>query len=695
MKKFLSFLVTAVCALTLFSCTVNSASTDNTPDTSTNSGTSSSGTESGTNSGTESGTETGTESGAETGTNSGTDKESGKESPDTVLNPEPYQTRNENLDFIFDPDQLGQTDIYITRKEWNTLLVYYDISSSNEEYVHADFQFKKGDYTWKFTDIGLRVRGKTSRRRPQSGEGETAFTGYNNNYVQSHFKVDFEEWLKEDQGCKMAGCMKGMNLKHFKGDPTHAREVYGYNLFRQNGIWTSPRAAYTKLTIHIADSDGSTEDVYFGLYAMIEEINKQFLKARKSGKAEGDFLSDEGNLWKCTGGASFSNPPANYETFGVEEKRIENLYIENPDQPWKGEIRGNPVENTFTHDLKTNKKSFTEAKNQLDTFTEELSKLDSKDSASIKAWFNKKMDVDLFLRTYAINVILGMWDDYWISQNNFYFYFDTGSGSNAGTEGKAYFIPYDYDNILGCCYNFDAGKQNPLEWGPLYGNGRPLIQKMLAVPEFMELYKKYLLEYSDSDSLFDVTKSQERLNKWKNMVESSIYSSQIDWVSESYSEWGDYFADWGYNFTKYKLFNSDQNTNFFMVRQKTIEEACSSNPESNTSQEPDILPAYKDGDQYTFFFVPEDFGFNFDGSQTVCIRGSFNEWGKTELNWDAEKKYYTNTITIEEPGDYPYYKFWYDNGSPDGSWLGLNEYRRLLPDSYTQTTNTGDFRYPE
>ena len=101
MKKFLSFLVTAVCALTLFSCTVNSASTDNTPDTSTNSGTSSSGTESGTNSGTESGTETGTESGAETGTNSGTDKESGKESPDTVLNPEPYQTRNENLDFIF------------------------------------------------------------------------------------------------------------------------------------------------------------------------------------------------------------------------------------------------------------------------------------------------------------------------------------------------------------------------------------------------------------------------------------------------------------------------------------------------------------------------------------------------------------------------------------------------------------------
>ena len=59
MKKILSFLITAVCALTLFSCTVNSASTDNTPDTSTNSG-------------------------SESGTNSGTDKEGGKEYYDSL-----------------------------------------------------------------------------------------------------------------------------------------------------------------------------------------------------------------------------------------------------------------------------------------------------------------------------------------------------------------------------------------------------------------------------------------------------------------------------------------------------------------------------------------------------------------------------------------------------------------------------------
>ena len=42
-----------------------------------------------------------------------------------------------------------------------------------------------------------------------------------------------------------------------------------------------------------------------------------------------------------------------------------------------------------------------------------------------------KMDVNLFLKTY-VNVMVGMWDDYWNNSNNFYFYFDGA--------GKFYFI---------------------------------------------------------------------------------------------------------------------------------------------------------------------------------------------------------------------------------------------------------------
>lgn len=72
----------------------------------------------------------------------------------------------------------------IKRSEWNILLENFDKNPKNEDCIHADFEMKKGGNTWKINDIGMRLRGNTSRVRPQVGE----------NYYQAHFKLDFEEW---------------------------------------------------------------------------------------------------------------------------------------------------------------------------------------------------------------------------------------------------------------------------------------------------------------------------------------------------------------------------------------------------------------------------------------------------------------------------------------------------------------------
>ena len=62
------------------------------------------------------------------------------------------------------------------------------------------------------------------------------------------------------------------------------------------------------------------------------------------------------------------------------------------------------------------------------------------------------------LKTYAVNVMVGMWDDYWNNSNNFYFYFD-------GVK-KILFHSYDYDNTLGTSLLMtDSGIQNPLILG--------------------------------------------------------------------------------------------------------------------------------------------------------------------------------------------------------------------------------------
>lgn len=422
-------------------------------------------------------------------------------------NPE-YDSRTKALDVIFNPDELGKIILVFDRSEWNKHLDYCDLELHHEENVVAKgFYFAKDNKEWFFKDIGFRIRGNTSRIRPQDFIGK---------YVPAHFALDFEEWLtKEDDADKkekkLAGAAKGLILKRFKDDPTYSREIYGYNMFRQNGIWIAPRAAYTRLIIQIQEADGSYETINYGVYAMIEEVKKQFLKERTT--------PESGGL-------------------------------------------------------------FEEAKTQLIDFINELNALpnckdgnnDEADIATIKDFYTNKMDGDLFLKTYAVSVILGMWDDYWMNSNNFYFYFDES--------GKAYFIPFDYDNILGVNgLNTDIAKHSPIAWGNLDDGNRPLIQKILQVPEYMQAYKVYLDEFSNEESYFDDDKSIERIKKWQEMIKPYIYGRKLNYTFEQknkyfckvYKEIADFPADWGSPYKKYTLYTPGD-MNYFTVRQNTIKQ---------------------------------------------------------------------------------------------------------------------------
>ena len=480
------------------------------------------------------------------------------------MNPE-YDSRTKALDAIFNPDELGKIILVFDRSEWNKHLDYCDLDLHHEENVVAKgFYFAKDNKEWFFKDIGFRIRGNTSRIRPQDFIGK---------YVPAHFALDFEEWLtKEDDADKkekkLAGAAKGLILKRFKDDPTYSREIYGYNMFRQNGIWIAPRAAYTRLIIQIQEADGSYETINYGVYAMIEEVKKQFLKERTTPESGGNLTSNKGNLWKLSWPSDFKNIDAN--SIGEESsKKITDI---------NGNVTGIKVQ-SFPYDFKSGG-LFEEAKTQLIDFINELNALpnckdgnnDEADIATIKDFYTNKMDGDLFLKTYAVSVILGMWDDYWMNSNNFYFYFDES--------GKAYFIPFDYDNILGVNgLNTDIAKHSPIAWGNLDDGNRPLIQKILQVPEYMQAYKVYLDEFSNEESYFDDDKSIERIKKWQEMIKLYIYGRKLNYTFEQknkyfckvYKEIADFPADWGSPYKKYTLYTPGD-MNYFTVRQNTVKQ---------------------------------------------------------------------------------------------------------------------------
>ena len=481
------------------------------------------------------------------------------------MNPS-YDSRTKALDSIFNPDELGEMVLVIDRSEWNKHLEYCDIDIGHEESVIAKgFYFAKDSKQWFFKDVGFRIRGNTSRRKPQDSAG---------NYIQSHFAIDFEEWLTDEDKAanldkKLAKSMRGVMLKRFKDDATYSREVYGYNLFRKNKIWIAPRAAYTTLKIQIVDDldldkDGDIkefETVNYGVYGMIEEIKKRFLAERTEKQGGGNFVGNNGNLWKCTWKGCKPNFVKN-EANSIGEEKVE------PVKDSSGKVVQFDKEE-FTYDYKGDN-TLAEGKTQLLAFMEELNNLpdcndgnnDEADIATIKEFYTNKMDGDLFLRTYAINVILGMNDDYWVNNNNFYFYFDE--------DGKGYFIPYDYDNILGvsCVGDFDVGTKNPMEWGSLTDEQHPLIQKILNVPEYMQAYKTYLDLYSNEQSYFDDDKSIAQITNWQSMIQNYINSPDLKY-EDTTSSFEDKVADWSITFVDYKIY-TPSSLNYFTVRQKAI-----------------------------------------------------------------------------------------------------------------------------
>lgn len=515
-------------------------------------------------------------------------------------------SRTESLNYIFGTDSVAEITLTISRKEWDKLCTNYDKNPKNEDCVHAGFEMKKGNNTWQISDIGMRLRGNTSRRRPQVGD----------EYYQAHFKLKFEEWC-DDSGeeRKLAGCMKGLNLKRFKDDPAYVREVFGYNYFRKNGIWTAPRAGYAHLFINIEEENGTAKKLDYGVYAMIEEINKQFLKERSEITPEigTKFSDNKGDLWKCcwqsSNGSSMATDYDGYRSFGVEE-----IFLDESKS-----LR-------YDYDLKTNKDELVRARSSFIDFIEELNKLGSEDE--IKKFYESKMDVDLFLKTYACNVLLGMDDDYWRNHNNYYFYFDKN--------GKAYFIPYDYDNILGTNCFSDTATRNPLDWGEDVYKA-PLIEKLFSVPEFKQKYVDYLLKLTE-ENVF-VTENQTEITRLQGLVRNLTSSKDIVYADTSEAIY-DAVGTWCSNSGKYKLLDGDETSNYFKAKAKSVQVYC--NPKyvdiTLDLNSPDGCTAYLYDTKYKSYDSSYSINDALVGTAVTSYYDSINLYGYSFSGWlDAKE----------------------------------------------------------
>ena len=426
-----------------------------------------------------------------------------------------------DADYVFDDTQLPRLCICVSEEEWNRLLTLYDKDHHNHTYVKCtSVTLDRGDASYTCEDVGLRLRGQTSRRRPEGSKGEK-HKSEKADWHHAHFGLNCRTFA--DSG-SFAG-IRRINLKYAKEDPSYIREHFCFNMLEDYGIWTAPKTSWCRLYIYV----GNDSPAYFGVYLMMESIDRQYVKRRP------EFGLERGWLWKCAWGSNLRDK-----------------------DDWRFHMDDNSSD-TYAYELKDDDPAtFARAKEQLKDF---ITKLNTLKGSEFYNWIQEVCDVPLLLKMYAANVALGHWDDYWNDMNNFYLYFNSRDPHHY----KVYMLPFDYDNTLGtshhCGVQTDSGRHDPYHWGI---TECVLLYKILEVSDFRSMYTSYLKDFSSAGNPWTgQLQSASRIRAWQDFLRPFLKTDTGEDM-----EIRDAPASWG-NHPEYRLLSTDKN-NWFKVKAESI-----------------------------------------------------------------------------------------------------------------------------
>ncbi len=291
----------------------------------------------------------------------------------------------------------------------------------SDYYYHALFIYDYGAGRDTVQNIGFRLRGNTSRFSKKKS-----------------FKISFNEYAA---GRKYQG-VKKINLNGQHNDPTLIREKLFYDTWEKAGM-VERKTSFVKLYIN---------QVYYGLYTNLEEFDKEWLQRV--------YNEYSGNLYKCTS-------PADLVYHGPTQQVYKNIQ--------SGSVTGGRA-----YDLQTN-----ETNDNYSDLVDLITILNLPADTAFARLISNKIDIDSFLKAFAIDVATGNWDDYMYNKNNFYLY-------HRAYDDKFEFVAYDTDNTFGVDWvNKDWATRNCFNWFNT-NEPRPLASKILAIPGFMAKYQRYL-----------------------------------------------------------------------------------------------------------------------------------------------------------------------------------------------------------
>jgi len=275
-----------------------------------------------------------------------------------------------------------------------------------------------------YRNVGVRFKGNSSYSYYASG-------------LKRPMKLDFDRFVP---GQHFFGLFT-INLQNNALDPSELREALSYLLFRDAGV-PAPRTALAMVYLTV---DGLYDRQFVGLYTMIEEVDRAFLRRH--------FGNDAGLLLKPEGTRNLA-------------------YL---GQEWENYRRFNP---------KTPATPETAQR-----FMEFTRLIHHADDETFVSTIGSYLAVDEFLRFIAVNAILINMDSFLSGGHNFYVYVNPA-------DNLIYFMPWDLN------FSFGSGGKSGAEaaamsiYQPFPSTNR-LLERVMAIYHYRAAYEYYLKRLAD------------------------------------------------------------------------------------------------------------------------------------------------------------------------------------------------------
>ncbi len=251
--------------------------------------------------------------------------------------------------------------------------------------------------------------------------------GYSSNFfsttTKKPLKLNFGIFVEDRE---LDGVRK-LNLMNGLGDAAIVKDRIVYNMFRMHGV-PGPRVAHARIFIN---------ETFWGVYALIEQIDKRYLKR--------NFSDNDGNLWK--------------------NKGYSELH-------WAGEVPSN-----YPFELQTN-----EDEDDWSEFFAFVDFINNASDSDFAVLLEEIFELDEYLRIIAIDILSNNWDSYLDHGRNWYMYHEPRID-------KMHWIPWDYnfafDRTSSGVEDLDLVQTNP---------DKVLVYRVFQVPGFRLRIFDYMCE---------------------------------------------------------------------------------------------------------------------------------------------------------------------------------------------------------